>query len=423
MVTTRDISARVRAETLVADQARILTLIARGAPLHATLSTLCEVLERHVGGATCGVLLVDHERQVLNLGAGPRLPMQLAQACDGIQIGGTEDAFGSTAALGSTAVVLDMESDPRAESLREVARRVGVRGVWSTPVFDSDAQGIIGTLAIFFDHSHEPSALEREVVLMFSQTAAIAIERQVAEDLLAHRANHDSLTSLPNRALFLEFLTMSLARSQREGGTVAVLFLDLDRFKHINDGLGHDAGDELLAELARRLSDAMRPSDVVARFGGDEFTVLCDGLDVDRAEAQAREVSRRLLDAIEQPISVDGEDRKLSASLGIALATPSSTAEGLLRDADAAMYSAKEHGKARCEVFDDAMRSHLETRLDLESQLERALERDEFRLFLQPIVDLRSGRAPVPRRCCDGRTRIAGSSRRTRSSAWPKNPA
>ncbi|MBK5287037.1 MAG: EAL domain-containing protein [Acidimicrobiia bacterium] len=392
VVTTRDISARVRAETLVSDQARILTLIARGAPLETTLSTLCEVLERHVEGSTCGVLLVDPERQVLRLGAGPRIPMELAQACEDIQIGGTEDAFGSTAALGSTAVVLDIDADPRSASLREVARRCGVAGVWSTPVFDSNAQGIIGTLAIFFDHSHEPTALEREVVLMFSQTAAIAIERQVAEDLLAHRANHDSLTRLPNRALFLEFLTLSLARAQRDGGTLAVLFLDLDRFKHINDGLGHDAGDELLAELARRLRDAMRPSDVVARFGGDEFTVLCEGLDPARAEEQAREVARRLLAAIEAPISLEGEDRKLSASLGIALATPGSTAEGLLRDADAAMYSAKEHGKAQVEIFDDAMRSNLDARLDLESQLERALERDEFRLFLQPIVDLRSGR-------------------------------
>ncbi len=392
VVTTRDVSARVRAETLVADQAAILTLIARGAPLASTLATLCDVLERHVADATCGVLLVDHERQVLGLGAGPRVPMELAQACQNIQIGGTEDAFGSTAALGSTAVVLDMDTDPRAQSLRDIASRVGVAGLWSTPIFDSNEQGIIGALAMFFGQPHEPSAHQREIVQMFTQIAAIAIERQVAEDLLAHRANHDSLTSLPNRALFLEFLSMSLARSQRDGGTLAVLFLDLDRFKHINDGLGHDAGDELLAQLARRLRETMRPSDVVARFGGDEFTVLCDGLDPARAEAQAREVARRLLDAIEQPISIEGEDRKLSASLGIAMAGPGSTAEGLLRDADAAMYSAKENGKARCEMFDDAMRSTLDARLDLETQLERALERDEFRLFLQPIVDLRSGR-------------------------------
>ncbi len=392
VVTTRDVSARTRAETLVADQAKVLTLIARGAPLAATLGALCDVLERNVDDAVCGFLLVDQSRQRLRLGAGPRIPMEIADACHDIPIGGTEDAFGATAALGSTAVILDIADDPRAESLRAAAGRCGVAGIWSTPIFDSLAQRVIGTLAMFFDTSREPTTAEREVVQMFSQTAAIAIERQVAEDLLAHRANHDSLTGLPNRVLFLEFLSRALARSGREQSGLAVLFLDLDRFKHINDGLGHDAGDEVLRELGRRLELSMRPSDVVARFGGDEFTVLCEGLDTSRADQHVAEVARRLLDVVEQPLSVGGEDRRLSASLGIAIAMPDSTPDGLLRDADAAMYEAKERGKARWEVFDDDMRSSMTARLDLESKLERAIEREEFRLFLQPIIDLSNGR-------------------------------
>ena len=192
--------------------------------------------------------------------------------------------------------------------------------------------------------------------------------------------------------LFLEFLSLALARTQRDENTLAVLFLDLDRFKHINDGLGHDAGDVLLAQLAARLRDAMRPSDVVARFGGDEFTVLCDGLDPTDAAGQVREVASRLLEIIEAPLSVDGEDRTLSASLGIAIGAPGSTADALLRDADAAMYEAKQNGKARFEIFDDEMRSSMSRRLDLETRLERAIEQDEFRLFIQPIVELSTGR-------------------------------
>lgn len=392
VVTTRDITARTRAEGLVADQAQLLTLIARGAPLSSTLSSLCEALERHVHDGVCGFLLVDQDRQILKLGAGPRIPLDLADACRDTPVGGSDDVFGATAARGATAVILDIEADDRAAKLRDVARRCGVVGIWSTPIFDSMAKRVIGTLAMFFDTPREPSAAEREVVQMFSQTAAIAIERQGAEDLLAHRANHDSLTGLPNRALFLEFLSLALARTSRDRGAIAVLFLDLDRFKHINDGLGHDAGDEVLRELGSRLQSAMRPTDVVARFGGDEFTVLCDGLDPERAEQHVGEVARRLLEAIEQPLTIDGEDRKLSASLGIAMAVPDSTPDGLLRDADAAMYEAKQRGRARFEVFDDNMRSSMSARLDLESRLERAIEREEFRLFLQPIIDLSNGR-------------------------------
>jgi len=392
VVTTRDVTGRTRAELLVADQAHVLTLIARGSPLPVTLGALCEVLERHVRGAVCGALQVDRYRQILRLSAGPSVPVELADACHDVPIVGTEDVLGSTISQAASAVVLDVAHDPRTASLRDVAAQHGIAGVWTTPILDTDGSGVLGAVVTFLDHAREPSAGEREVVQMFAQTAAIAIERQASEDLLAHRANHDLLTGLPNRGLFVDFLGNALARSERDGAGIAVLFLDVDRFKHVNDGLGHDAGDVLLRALATRLQQTVRPSDVVARFGGDEFTVLCAGLDAARAEEQARELARRLLEAIEQPLHLDGEDRRLSASLGIAMAGPSSTPEGLLHDADAAMYEAKQRGKARFEVFDDHMRSTLHARLDLEARLERAIEREEFRLVVQPIVDLPTGR-------------------------------
>jgi diguanylate cyclase (GGDEF)-like protein/PAS domain S-box-containing protein len=392
VVTTRDVTGRTRAELLVANQAHVLTLIARGSPLPVTLSALCEVLDRHVRGAACGVLLVDQYRQILRLSAGPRVAVELADACHDVAIAGTEDVLGATVSQGASAVVLDVARDPRAEALRAVADQCGVGGIWTTPIFDTDGSGVLGAVVTFLDHAREPAAGEREVVQMFAQTAAIAIERQAAEDLLAHRANHDLLTGLPNRGLFVDFLGNALARSERDGAGIAVLFLDVDRFKHVNDGLGHDAGDVLLREIAQRLQRTVRPSDVVARFGGDEFTVLCAGLDPLQAEVQASELARRLLEAIERPLDLDGEDRRLSASLGIAMASPASTPEGLLHDADAAMYEAKQRGKARFEIFDDEMRSTLHARLDLEARLERAIERDEFRLVVQPIVDLPTGR-------------------------------
>jgi diguanylate cyclase (GGDEF)-like protein/PAS domain S-box-containing protein len=392
VVTTRDVTGRTRAELLVADQANLLTLIARGAPLPVTLGALCDVVERHVPDAVVGVLLVDPHRQILRLEAGPRVPVEIAEACHDVPVVGTEDVLGATVSHGASSVVLDVDRDPRMVSLRAVAQTCGIDGVWTTPIHDSDGRSVLGTIVLFLEQAREPGAPEREVVQMLAQTAAIAIERQSAEDLLAHRANHDLLTGLPNRGLFLDFLANALARSEREGTRLAVLFLDVDRFKHVNDGLGHDAGDVLLRELGARLTATVRPSDVVARFGGDEFTVLCDGLDPDVAQAQAVQLAGRLLAVVERPVHLDGEDRRLSASLGIAMAGPASTPDGLLHDADAAMYVAKQRGKARYEMFDDGMRAAVNERLDLEARLEHAIERQEFRLVVQPIVDLPSGR-------------------------------
>jgi diguanylate cyclase (GGDEF)-like protein len=212
--------------------------------------------------------------------------------------------------------------------------------------------------------------------------------RQRTEDL-AHVAVHDTLTGLPNRVLLADRLGQSLSRSARTGSSVAVLFIDLDRFKFVNDSRGHAVGDELLVAVAERLRGVVRSHDTVARFGGDEFVVVCEDED---AALQASSIAERIAEVLRDPVLTDGQEVFLGASIGIAVAdSGTESAESLLRDADAAMYRAKERGRDRCEFFDAVMRTEAVARLETQSALHRAVERDELRLHYQPVVDLASG--------------------------------
>ena len=223
-----------------------------------------------------------------------------------------------------------------------------------------------------------PGALRRAV--------SFAIERKRSEGELAHRALHDPLTGLPNRALFIDRLGVALDRARRTEAAVAVLFLDVDNFKQVNDSLGHAAGDRLLIVLADRLKEMLRPMDTVARFGGDEFTFLFEEL---AGEREAVLIAERIGQTVRRPITLDEREVEVTVSIGIALVgEPSVLPDSVIRDADAAMYRAKELGRARFELYDEASRRRAMERLELEGALRHALERSELRVHYQPRVSL-----------------------------------
>jgi diguanylate cyclase (GGDEF)-like protein/PAS domain S-box-containing protein len=214
-------------------------------------------------------------------------------------------------------------------------------------------------------------------------------ERKALQDQLSQQALHDELTGLPNRNLLWDSLEGAIGRADRNRDHVGVLFCDLDQFKVINDSLGHTVGDELLRSVARRLERSTRTGDTVGRFGGDEFVIVFDGV---AGEHEASALGERVLGAFRSPFEVDDAELFITASIGIAVGSASADAENLLRDADAAMYRAKEKGRARLELFDRTLRLRAKERHNSEQALRRALERNEFRVLYQPVVSLAEGR-------------------------------
>ena len=254
-------------------------------------------------------------------------------------------------------------------------------------------------------------------------------ERKVLEEQLRKLAFHDPLTLLANRSLFWNRVEHALALAQRSQQHVAVMFLDLDNFKYVNDSLGHDAGDRLLQAAAQRLVKSTRPSDTVARLGGDEFAILLEGI---RSETDVERIATPITAAFNRPLMLDGRETDASASIGVACSRPGDDAEQLLRNADIAMYNAKAAGKARFVLFQPHMQEQLHDRLLLEQDIDLALARNEFFVEFQPVVDLTQPRtarrrsagaveAPAARPRHAGRVHLdcrgVGSHRRARSAS------
>ncbi|MBS4095783.1 MAG: EAL domain-containing protein [Sulfuricella sp.] len=290
-----------------------------------------------------------------------------------------EDAIGNTPAL--------LQSGKHnAEFYREMWRTLRETGQWRGEIWNRRKSGETYLEWLTISAVKNDKGEIVNFVAVFSDITS----RKLAEERLNYLANHDALTGLPNRVLFLERLGLSLARAHRTQKMVAVMFFDLDRFKIINDTLGHAAGDQLLQEVALRVSTCLREDDTVARLGGDEFTVILEGIGEEKYVAM---VAQKIIEILAKPIKLADHEMFITASVGISV-YPNDGVEShaLVRHADVAMYRAKEMGKNNYQFFKTEMNTRAFERLTLENSLRRALERNEFELHYQPQLDLRTGR-------------------------------
>jgi len=385
----RDVTERRRTDMFGARETEVLEQILRGAPIPQTLELLLEAVEDYVADADTTIRLFDSENQALHRVAAPSLAQEFISVIDDRLAPVVLDAERAYNARLESVVIEDIEHEDRFRELDELrawALAQGYRAFWSVPIRKPDDDRLLGLLAAYVKVARAPTDDERAIMERVRNIVGVATDRAAHTRQLGHLALHDTLTDLPNRALAVERLDGALERLHDRESMVAVLFLDLDRFKIVNDGLGHDTGDELLVAVGRRLAATVRRNDTVARFGGDEFVIVCESLgDLHQVE----ELADRAIAALSEPFALERAEVVVTASIGIAVTTRATDrASSLLRDADAAMYRAKSRGGARYELFDQAMHTQAVTRLLTERGLREALERDELRVLFQPQFEL-----------------------------------
>jgi diguanylate cyclase (GGDEF)-like protein len=340
--------------------------------LDRAFTTISQTIKQMIGAEDCLIVLSNHADTLIRYD----IPQEILDEV-------IEQHSATIFSIQQTSIEIEENSRPHSMLLAPVIIEEEVAGlIWATKRSDP------------FGFSYES---DLQLVIAVSHQVGLSIQRNRVEQELLHNAYHDSLTGLSNRALFVDRLRESLVRSQRNPNyKFAVLFMDIDNFKVINDSLGHAAGDKLLIAMAQRLVDNLRKLDAisrfdtVARFGGDEFAILLDDI-VD--ERSALLVANRLHELLSEPFSISGKSVYVTNSIGITINTLGyEQPEDMLRDADIAMYRAKELGKSRVEIYDNVMHNMLINRLSLETDLRKGIKSNEFKLYYQPIISLKTNK-------------------------------
>jgi len=373
-----------REDQLLLSQKKILESVALGADFQETLDELCVASELLVSESVCSIMVCDSARQYLNVMSGPNLPTAVIDRLNGTVPGETSGSCGKAVFQNAPVYASNTLEDTCWSDVRQLALDFSINACWSHPVRNTDGQ-VIGSFAISSFDVREPSYFQQQLLTESANIAGIILERHKKEQDLWLKAHEDRLTGLCNRPMFDMTLDHAISSARRHQAQLAVLFVDLDNFKVINDTYGHKAGDDVLREIALRLKRCQRSSDTLARYGGDEFTLLLENIDDLNSVTQ---VAQRVIDECALPIVTDGHSVSVSASVGISL-FPNDALElrELLSFADRAMYKAKSKGRNGFYFYEEGLTRVVEAKKRLSIELRSALKNDEFELFYQPLFN------------------------------------
>jgi diguanylate cyclase (GGDEF)-like protein/PAS domain S-box-containing protein len=364
-------------------QHRVLEAMAKEEPLQSIMNLACQEIERLVPELTTSILRLSNHGTLHPL-AGPKLPDHYGKALDGLPIGAVVGSCGTAAFLGEEVIVSDIENDVLWAEYKSLALPLGLRSCWSTPIKGTHGR-ILGTLAFYHPDKRKPSAFDRQLVDVIVPLCALAMEREENRSHIHQLAFYDSLTGLPNRNVLHAEAEQALQQAQEQQTSLAVFFIDIDRFKQVNDSFGHPVGDALLKEIAVRLKQTVKDVNVVGRLSGDEFIMVLRDVTPENLAG----IAEQLRQDISQPCMVGSVLLTPSASIGISVYPQDGKDMGtLIHRADMAMYQAKNVGRNQYNFFSHEFNQLIEERKALENALRDALHDNSLQLFYQPQVRL-----------------------------------
>ncbi|MFZ6655466.1 bifunctional diguanylate cyclase/phosphodiesterase [Undibacterium sp. TJN19] len=381
----RDTNARKYTELLMEGQNHLLQLIGGDDDLPSILEAICQFVEKLCPHWRCGIQLLSEDRRSFAQATGSRFPTVLLTQIPGMVVTHGSGIWSEVVLTAQSVWLSDFQHAPAMQFVNAVETLSEFPSCAAWPIFGKNGQ-LLGSFTLFSYSRKAFDDKDLSLIRITVDIAGIAIEGRRSEKKIMQLAHYDELTGLPNRFLYNQHLSRSLAIAERNRSQLAVLFLDLDRFKNINDTFGHDEGDHVLRTVARSFRQCLRESDIIARIGGDEFILLIDQFNEPR---DLGDVADKLLFEAAQPFDINGQECQLSASIGIAtFPADGKDAQTLLKNADIAMYRAKNKGKDNYQFYASEMNTHTVERLAFEARLRKALERREFVVHYQPKLDV-----------------------------------